>query len=63
MPDIRNFFGAKGGAPPKPVASKTDDTAKSSRASMSFETMERTLLTKIPERNVVADSDDEDQPP
>lgn len=41
MPDIRNFFGAKGGAPPKQVASKTDDTAKTSRASMSFEALKR----------------------
>lgn len=35
MPDIRSFFGPKGGAPPpKPAPKKAEETAKKTRGSM-----------------------------
>jgi hypothetical protein len=62
--DIRNFFGAKGGAPPaKPAVKKAEDTVKSSRASKLPKYPNWNLLKPYIERNVVADSDDEEQPP
>lgn len=33
MPDIRSFFTPKGGAAPKPVAPKPEDSSKGKRAS------------------------------
>ncbi|KAI1172329.1 replication factor RFC1 C terminal domain-containing protein [Nemania sp. FL0916] len=48
MPDIRNFFGAKGGAPAKPSAAKKVEAEPPKKRAKG--------------RKVIEDSDDEDQP-
>lgn len=65
MPDIRSFFGPKGGAaPPKPPAKV--DTSKQKRTSKHNRSQLARLIatnTITEGRNVVEDSDDEDEIP
>lgn len=65
MPDIRSFFGPKGGAPPpKPTPKKQEEPAKKGRGSMfpgiqaqSWHSRSNTILEG---RKVVEDSDEDD---
>ncbi|KAL1841692.1 hypothetical protein VTJ49DRAFT_6731 [Mycothermus thermophilus] len=62
MPDIRNFFGAKGGAAPKPAAKKAEETKKPRTSALTLViTIKFHASDKAAEgRKVVEDSDEDE---